>query len=863
MSSKRPSLNPTRKLPTGDAARCLTSHSFPHGVIRDLVSPELLRNVRSEILQIFSFTAMETDNYMMYQSGDLENLDGLELLPSTLILRDILYSSVFRDYISTVTGSGPLSARKTDLTIDGYTPGCHFLCHDDVIGSRRISFTLYLTDPDQPWKEEWGGALRLYPTVTHIGDDGSIVKAPTSDHEVVIPPAFNQFSFFAVQPGGNFHDVEEVYASLGTDDKAKDEIPVRMAITGWYHIPQEGEEGFVDGLEEKLAEKSSLMQLQSKVDSFDLPKMDIHLPKINCNSSFGTDYSAKTPNLREEQDLFLSEDDTNFLIKYISPRYLALDTLNSVSDEGDGSSLTIDGFLTPSFSESLREFISIQESQPLPTETTDLERTTPWTVARPPHKHRFLFQQIRETHKQDSRSQSPLQDLLENLLPSLPFYKWLQLATGQKISSHNLLARRFRRGLDYTLATGYEEDEPRIEIILAITPSTGWEPDGGDEDADGNKGEARDDHTQEWTGRDADGKPRENTEEETRAGTEKKVDECHQEETKDIEEEKDQSPEMKTDESAQVKNGESAELKTGDSSELKIGDSAELTTDESAEEKTGESTKEQTSGSAEESIHQVVEVKPGERAEEQINKVLAVETGESEGERVEEGILEKTKDRAGEKTADQLSDTARRVRTGEGVEDRIDDTLAAKTGESTGENVEEDIQGKAKNHAGEKTADENPDTAGRIKTGEAAEERIDDTVETKPCGGVETKPGEDATEELNPTPEHNADKDAKAKTRVRSASNDVGGYAVCTDGGEEELVRTRAGWNKLEILLREKGTARFVKYVSRQANGDRWDVCGEYGVVSPDEQDGGQVDGAGMDYYTTEEEKETESSDEY
>ncbi|KAI4249947.1 MAG: hypothetical protein L6R42_008844, partial [Xanthoria sp. 1 TBL-2021] len=98
------------------------------------------------------------------------------------------------------------------MAINVYTPGCHLLCHDDVIGSRRVSYILYLTDPDQPWKSEWGGALRLYPTVVQKDKDGKEIKVPGPDSTLSIPPAFNQLSFFAVQPGESYHDVEEVFA---------------------------------------------------------------------------------------------------------------------------------------------------------------------------------------------------------------------------------------------------------------------------------------------------------------------------------------------------------------------------------------------------------------------------------------------------------------------------------------------------------------------------------------------------------------------------------------------------------------------------------------------------------------------------
>ena len=442
---------------------------YRHGIIANLISPTLLRDVRSEI-QNLSFTPKETDIYKIHQSGDLANLDGLDdsslkLLPSLLKLRDAMYSSAFREYLSTVTSSGPLSGRKTDMAINIYTRGCHLLCHDDVIGSRRVSYILYLTDPDNPWKQEWGGALRLYPTQTHEEKDGQSTKVPSPDHSVSIPPAFNQLSFFAVQPGESFHDVEEVYEKTVNEDEEKEDGRIRMAISGWYHIPQEGEDGFADGLEAQLAAKSSLMQLQGNGDKYDLPQANFQVfEPVNV-----ADNGLPTPSSQE--DLSLSEEDLTFLLKYIAPTYLTPDTLESVSSIfAEECSLCLDTFLSRAFVDSVRDDIESQDSQILPTKSADIEKTTSWTVARPPHKHRFLFQQANAPEHE----LSPLQDLVHDLLPSTSFQKWLSLATGHQITSHNSLLRRFRRGQDYTLATGYEEDSPRIELCLGITPTLGW-----------------------------------------------------------------------------------------------------------------------------------------------------------------------------------------------------------------------------------------------------------------------------------------------------------------------------------------------------------------------------------------------------
>jgi len=34
------------------------------------------------------------------------------------------------------------------MAINVYTPGCYLLCHNDVIGSHKVSYISYLTDPE-------------------------------------------------------------------------------------------------------------------------------------------------------------------------------------------------------------------------------------------------------------------------------------------------------------------------------------------------------------------------------------------------------------------------------------------------------------------------------------------------------------------------------------------------------------------------------------------------------------------------------------------------------------------------------------------------------------------------------------------
>lgn len=461
------------------------SGPYKHAVIDGLVDDALLRSVRDEIKANVSFTPKETDIYKIHQSGDLANLDGLDdeslaKLPSLLKLRDAVYSEAFRDYVSHITGCGPLSGRKTDIAINIYTPGCYLLCHDDVIGSRRVSYILYLVDPDKAWKPEWGGALRLFP-VQQIEDKdggGEVARTPLPDVSKVIPPAWNQLSFFAVQPGESFHDVEEVYHAKTKAQLEKDGGRVRMAISGWFHIPQLGEDGYIEGEEERNAKNSGLMQLQGNPAQYDLPRPQ----------------PVKVEDAETDEDDGFDEADLEFLLKYMAPNYLTPDVLEQIAEHfEENSSITLPDILSKKFAAKLRAHVEAEEKKPAPVDAATIEETTAWRVAKPPHKYRYLYQQ--PSSRRPKSEESPVTELLDVFLPGRQFRRWLQMATGCTVESADLLARRFRRGLDYTLATGHE-GKARLEVNLGFTPTSGW-GDVVDDDDDEEEEEEEDEEEEE------------------------------------------------------------------------------------------------------------------------------------------------------------------------------------------------------------------------------------------------------------------------------------------------------------------------------------------------------------------------------
>jgi Rps23 Pro-64 3,4-dihydroxylase Tpa1-like proline 4-hydroxylase len=102
---------------------------------------------------------LTSSSLQINQTGDLSNLSGLPaselaLLPTLFELRDAIYSKTFRSFVQEVTGCGPLSGIKTDMSCAEYSEGCYLLNHDDVIGTRRISFILYLVLDEPAWKPE-------------------------------------------------------------------------------------------------------------------------------------------------------------------------------------------------------------------------------------------------------------------------------------------------------------------------------------------------------------------------------------------------------------------------------------------------------------------------------------------------------------------------------------------------------------------------------------------------------------------------------------------------------------------------------------------------------------------------------------
>ncbi|KAJ3327586.1 hypothetical protein HDU93_001877 [Gonapodya sp. JEL0774] len=452
---------------------------YPHAVIANLFDEDLLLAARKEVLENLQFSEKETDIYKVNQTGDLANLDGLpddekEKLVSVHRIRDALYSHDFRKWVERVTKCGPLSTKKRDMSLNVYTSGCHLLNHDDVISTRRVSFILYLSDPDHPWQPEWGGKLELYPTKTKATPDDIPARA--------LNPLWNHLAMFTVVPGVSSHSVEEVVAPQRA----------RMSVQGWYHRPQEGEEGYDEEVEkdevEKEKEMSSLANLSAK---------QTLRPFVPFPDSDSSQPPLPGSPLTSQEKLFLSH--------FINPAYLVRSTQVQVSASfGEDSHVLLQDILRKDLAGHLEKVLRKQDRRdgfvwwekgegldgvrivPHATGTARAadgdEEHAKWTISGPPHQQRYcvlLSQDHSPTTTSDTETPVPsplptspsgLVHLLStHLFPSAAFRHLLSNLTGLvPISSRPAEARRFRPGLDYTLARA--DVDAVLDVTVCLTP---------------------------------------------------------------------------------------------------------------------------------------------------------------------------------------------------------------------------------------------------------------------------------------------------------------------------------------------------------------------------------------------------------
>ena len=379
----------------------------------------LLRAVRDEILEHVTATYKETDLFRVFQTGDLANIDGLPKeereakLPALCALRSALSSEKFVSLVERITGCGKLAPGRVDLSCNVYAPRGHLLTHDDVIGSRRVSFIVYLTDPDDPWDPEAdGGALELYPLVSSPSSkekttgDTAALPPPSVTPSALLPPFWNSMAMFVVTPGVSYHSVQEVTSREGK---------ARMSISGWYHAPQ---------APEGVDSDASLAQLRLGKGQ---DAVRDHAPFVDVvgegkeEEEQGGEKEKEEGKDKEESaearalrlaSLAPTDRDLAHLARFVSPAYLRPQAWAAVRRkfEEDGS-VQLHGFLRPELARELalaakraddREGLGREEegkksgnnsdSRPRPPPSDYLvgAREGGWKAVGPPHKQRYL-----------------------------------------------------------------------------------------------------------------------------------------------------------------------------------------------------------------------------------------------------------------------------------------------------------------------------------------------------------------------------------------------------------------------------------------------------------------------------------------
>lgn len=171
------------------------------------------------------------------------------------------------------------------------------------------------------------------------------------------------------------------------------------------------------------------------------------------------------------------------------------------------SSLELHSFLNHALAEALeprlrdldiRDGLSEDRPQRIPPHTSGMVRA--WSLKGPPHKWRYcVLNGLPENTKKveivspranASSVEEIMRSLQNELFPSPAFRAWLTIVTRLMPMKYAVEARRFRPGLDYTLATS-EDKDARLDVVLGLTPPVRDPPDSSEEDDDAQRAGSR------------------------------------------------------------------------------------------------------------------------------------------------------------------------------------------------------------------------------------------------------------------------------------------------------------------------------------------------------------------------------------
>lgn len=231
--------------------------------------------------------------------------------------------------------------------------------------------------------------------------------------------------------------------------------------------------------------------------------------QTSTSTTFHTYPSPSAPPLPTDP---LSAEHLSFLSEFLNPVYLQPRTMSALAKRFVAeSSLELHSFLAAPLAEKLaaglaaadaRDGLGPARTPRIPPHTAgtsaspaaDGDGDGAWTLRGPPHKWRYCTLAPERDGRRTAvvprhAAGTPgalLRSLQDELFPSAAFRAWLAAVSRVLPLAWAAEARRFRPGLDYTLATS-EEAEARLDVVLGLTPEVPVEAPAEDDAEAGRK----------------------------------------------------------------------------------------------------------------------------------------------------------------------------------------------------------------------------------------------------------------------------------------------------------------------------------------------------------------------------------------
>jgi hypothetical protein len=203
------------------------------------------------------------------------------------------------------------------------------------------------------------------------------------------------------------------------------------------------------------SDMASLKQIMSKGD-LDLPFVPVS-PVVFKDCPPDTDEDKTVE--QELEEMKISQSDMNILKQYVNAEYLRPANMLKIRNNFiEDSSIQLRDFLNEDIEKLISEAShqtdaadQLGESQ-IPKYTAGV--TKRWACIGPPHKHRYLRynESVDRANAGSEDVGALLSDIRQQLFRSAVFHRYLYQLTNIRVTEHRDEIRRFRPGLDYTVA---------------------------------------------------------------------------------------------------------------------------------------------------------------------------------------------------------------------------------------------------------------------------------------------------------------------------------------------------------------------------------------------------------------------------